>query len=452
MALAVAELMAAVPDMQRFFTVDELHASMTALASQYPKVATIRRIGTSRLGEPLPMLSIGDGPRNALVFAFPHPNEPIGGMTVHHLSRLLCAADDLRRDLGFTWHLVPCIDPDGTRLNEGWFAGPYTRRHYARHFFRPAPNQQVEWTFPLDYKQVYFDRTLPETEALMRVIDELRPELMYSLHNAEYGGVYYYLSREAPDLYAPLQSLPALEGLPLHLGEPEQPMIRQVAEGIHIMPTQQETIDFIAAHGGDPAKTTMGGSSDSWAARHGTFTLIVEEPYWDDPRANDTTPSDVTRRAALLQSAADLQESLAFLAESYAAVTPDLRADSPFRRSIEATLHESPEMLAQLTHWATNSPETDRPATVAELFSSTDLVHMLRLRSGGQYLRLLEGEIGIGNGTPAIRAQHATALACFNTWCNEAERSGQGMVIPIRKLVAVQVGAALVVAEWLRGQ
>ena len=107
----------------------------------------------------------------------------------HHLGRLLCEDDALRDELGFSWHIMPCIDPDSTRLNEGWFAGPFTRRHYARHFFRPAPDQQVEWTFPLAYKSAYFDRTLPETEALMRVIDELRPELMYSLHNAEHGGV-----------------------------------------------------------------------------------------------------------------------------------------------------------------------------------------------------------------------------------------------------------------------
>jgi hypothetical protein len=437
--------------MERFLTVDELNSGIDALATEFPEIASVRRVGTSRLGEPLHMLSIGGGPRNALVFAFPHPNEPIGGMTVHYLGRLLCEDAALRDELGFSWHLIPCIDPDGTRLNEGWFGGPFTRRHYARHFFRPAPDQQVEWTFPLAYKQAYFDRTLRETEALMRVIDELRPELMYSLHNAEHGGVYYYVSREAPELYATLQQLPAWEGLPLHLGEPEQPMIRPVAEGIYIMPSQHEMIDFIEAHGGDPAKSSMGASSDSWAARHGAFTLIVEEPYWDDPRANDLSPSAVIRRDALLESAEALRDALAFFQESYAAVERDLTADSPYRRTIEATLRDSADMLQQLTHWARTSDETARPATVAELFSSQDLAHMLRLRTGGQYLRLLEGEIGIGNGTPAIRSRLASAQERFDAWCNEADAAAQGAVIPIRKLVAVQVGAALATAEWLRG-
>lgn len=447
----IRRYMQALPEMERFLTVDDLNAGIDALAAAHPDIARVRRVGTSRLGEPLRMLSIHGGPRNALVFAFPHPNEPIGGLTAHHLSRLLCEDAALRAALGFSWHIIPCIDPDGTRLNEGWFAGPFTRRHYARHFFRPAPDQQVEWTFPLEYKQVFFDRTLRETEALMRVIDDLRPALMYSLHNAEHGGVYYYLSREAPALYPTLQALPGWEGLPLHLGEPEQPMIRALAPGIYLMPSQQEMIDFIAAHGGDPTKAVMGGSSDSWAARHGTFSLIVEEPYWDDPRANDLTPTSITRRDALLASAAAIHEMLAFFDASYAAVTPDLRADSPFRRTIVATLRETTDMLEQITHWARTSEETARPATVAERFSSDDLVHMLRLRTCGQYLRMLEGEVGIGNGTPAIRAALAAARERFDAWCAEADAAAQGEVIPIRKLVAVQLGAALATATWLRG-
>jgi hypothetical protein len=83
-------------------------------------------------------------------------------------------------------------------LNEGWLKGPFTREHYARNFYRSAGDEQVEWSFPLDYKTAYFDAVLPETAALMRLIDHVRPALMCSLHNTEQGGVYYYLSRPEP--------------------------------------------------------------------------------------------------------------------------------------------------------------------------------------------------------------------------------------------------------------
>jgi hypothetical protein len=381
----------------------------------------------------------------------PHPNEPIGAMLVVHLTRLLCEDADLRAALDYTWHFIPTVDPDGSRLNEGWFAGPFTRSQYARHFFRPASNQQVEWTFPFAYKRAFFDAILPETLALMRVIDEVKPEFMYSLHNAEYGGVYYYVSRPAEPLYELFGQIPGWEGLPLHLGEPEMPMLAPVAPAVYIMPGKEQMYDWIEEFGGDPAKRQSGGSSDSYARKYGTFTLIVEMPYWDDPRANDLTPTSTNRRAALHASIAKNEALLDFVAEIYASVEPDLKAVSPFRLSTEAAIMDMREYMEQARTWAESSADTDRPATVAELFSNEDGPHMFRLRTGGQLVRMLEGEAAIGNNTPAIRAALARARAQFEQWCAEADAFEQGTPIPIRKLVAVQLGAALATAAFLQG-
>lgn len=49
------------PDMDRFLTVDELHAGFERVAVEYPDLATTKRVGSSRLGEPIRMLSIGSG-------------------------------------------------------------------------------------------------------------------------------------------------------------------------------------------------------------------------------------------------------------------------------------------------------------------------------------------------------------------------------------------------------
>src|SRR6266702_6061262 len=159
----ILPLLDRVPEFDAFPTVDEMTAAVEQLAQRYPAVATLRRIGTSRLGEPLACLSVGSGTRGALLVGMPHPNEPIGAHTATYLAQLLCEDEALRESFDATWHIVPCIDPDGTRLNEGWFKGPFTRTHYARHFYRPASEDQVEWTFPFAYKNAYFDRVLPET-------------------------------------------------------------------------------------------------------------------------------------------------------------------------------------------------------------------------------------------------------------------------------------------------
>src|SRR5580658_5476780 len=205
----VTDLIGAVPDFSAFPLVDELVDQLEALAGGHPDVASLVRVGTSRLGEPIPALRVEGGPREALVFGGVHPNEPIGGLTALHLARTLCAGPELRHRLDYSWTVVPCIDPDGMRLNEGWFDGSFVRSHYGRHFFRPAGEEQVEWTFPFQYKKAYFDAVLPETLALMRQIDERKPSLMCSLHNGELGGVYYYLSKAVPGIYRDLQEIPA---------------------------------------------------------------------------------------------------------------------------------------------------------------------------------------------------------------------------------------------------
>src|SRR5690606_9811634 len=191
----------AVPAQNSFPTVDELHRAMEELRTRHPEHISVQRIGTSRLGESIPLYRVGAGAHSALVAGGVHPNEPIGSLTILHLVEQLVTDDAFRAALDTTWHIIPCADPDGMRLNEGWFADPADRDRYAREFFRPAPDEQVEWTFPFSYKKAYFDAMMPETQALARAIDLSRPDLYVPLHNSEGGGAYYYLSRPEPELY-----------------------------------------------------------------------------------------------------------------------------------------------------------------------------------------------------------------------------------------------------------
>jgi hypothetical protein len=442
--------MSRVPEMERFLTVDELRRDMAALAEAHPELARLRRVGTSRLGEPIEMLTIGNGSRQALLFGCPHPNEPIGAMLVHHLAHLLCEDAELRGSLDYTWNLIACIDPDGTRLNEAWFAGPFTPTMYARHFYRPTATEQVEWTFPIAYKNLYFDRTLPETQALMRVIDELRPAFMFSLHNAGFGGVYYYISDPAEPLYPVFHQLPEWEGLALDLGEPEVPWMTTFAPAIYDMVTAREAYDFTEQHGGDPAKHPMGTSSDDYASRYGAFTLVVEMPYFDDPRSNDRTVTETIRREAILRRIALQREQNDFVRGQYERVRADLKAVSPFRLTVEGWTAQAADHLEEQRRWAESDPDTARPATVAELFSNDQMARFYRLLAVGVYLRMLEGEIAIGNHTPAIRESLRESRELFDRWAAELAEATPARPIPIRRLVAVQLGAGLAAAHYLQ--
>lgn len=441
-----------VPEMDRFLGVDELNAGLEQLAREYPDIASIRRVGSSKLGEPISMLTIGNGSHNALLFACPHPNEPIGAMLVNLLAQLLCTDTALRDGFDYTWHLIPCVDPDGTRLNEAWFAGPFTIRNYARHFYRPAADQQVEWTFPISYKKLFFDRVLPETQMLMRVIDELKPELMVSLHNAGFGGVYYYIGREAEPIYQTLHELPGWLDLPLSLGEPEVPYAVPFAPAIFPMISVREGYDFQEANGGDPTTRVSGASSHDYASKHNTFTLVTEVAYYDDARVNDQTPTDVIRRDAILQGLDLSEEGSNSFRDQYQAVAKDLRGNSPFESAVRWWVETFGESREAERNWAKENPEADRPATVAEVFSSLQQTQFYRLLWQGMIVRMLEGEIAIGNGTPAIRKQLVDSRRIFEEWADKLEGGLEYRVVPIRKLVAVQLGSVLATAEHLSRQ
>ncbi|MGP8205186.1 MAG: M14 family zinc carboxypeptidase [Acidimicrobiales bacterium] len=446
----LAGLVDAVPDFTAFPLVDELVDQLEELASRYPDVASLIRAGTSRLGEPITALRVESGPREALVFGGVHPNEPIGGLTALHLARALCAAPELRQRLSYSWTVVPCIDPDGMRLNEGWFKGPFVRSHYGRHFYRPAGEEQVEWTFPFRYKKAYFDAVLPETLALMRQIDERKPALMCSLHNGELGGAYYYLSTAVPGIYQELQEIPALFGLPLDLGEPEVPYVERFADAIYGMIRSEDAYDFAEASGTDPLASRSGASSASYAARHGTVTLVSELPYWVDPRASRTELVARSYGALLKARGAKLRHMVELLKQALVAVERDLVTASPFWRASRAFITSIASLPGQDEYRAAQ-PESERPATMAEEHALGDIVHCFRLRYGGIMLRALDGELAVGNGTPAIRRERMKLAEVYLEWAEEADRATPMPPAPIRALVATQFGAILVTAAGLPG-
>jgi hypothetical protein len=151
------QILSKIPDYKCFLTVDEMDENSKALAEEYPDKVKIFLAGKSRKGHPIYCLKIGNGSKNALMFGCPHPNEPMGAMTLEFFSRAIAEDDELREELDYTWYIIKSIDVDGTMLNEKWFKGPFTLYNYTRNFFRPVAYEQVEWTFPVEYKNYVFN-------------------------------------------------------------------------------------------------------------------------------------------------------------------------------------------------------------------------------------------------------------------------------------------------------
>ena len=440
-----------VPDYEEFLTVDELNASSQALADEYKHVEFFR-VGESTEGEPISALRIGDGPRNALLFGFPHPNEPIGSMTLEYLSRRLAEDDTLREELGYAWYIVKCIDPDGARLNEGWFKGEFTPLRYALNYYRPPGKNQVEWTFPIDYKTLHFHSPLPETRALMRLIDEHRPDFMYSLHNAGFCGVYWYIGEELPSLYPRLHELVNGQGLPLHMGEPETPFIEKLDDAIFRMFGIEESYDFNEEHSDvDPATIIENGTSSHGYLRSvcDGFTLVCEMPYYFDERVTDDSPSDIDRREAVLEGIGRGEEDYAFLRPRFEAITKEADKSMRLYQTMADYIENFEKRMAPRKRHAETTDEYEGKATVAQAFDSLvarKFGSMLRM---GMALRVADQalENGPKMETEKIKEEIYGRIMETN---HEVENETDIEIIPIQKLVRVQLGSGLMIADHLR--
>lgn len=393
-----------IPDYDVYWTVDEMNASTERLAGDFPDLVTVKTTGESQKGEPVQLISIGEGERNALVYAGAHGNEATGAMTGEFLSRCLCENEELRRELGYRWHFIKCIDPESMRLNEGWFKGPFTELQYHVNYYRQAQDEQPEYMFPVEYKTLQFDQPLPESRALQAAIDAIRPEFMWSLHNSDFGGVYCHVSWACEPLQEVFPQILKSFDLPYDFGESSLP-VESFAPGINKRLSLKDIYDAMMAAGvEDPAGKIgwRGMASDYAEDRYGTFYFVVEAPYWAFEAMGDTSPVDI-RRAEDIEQARSRGEAFAeWLGSHIDRVHRDLRLKTPFHRLIDeqmASRRGRSSGLAKLVH---KDADADRPATRAEHFTSVYWQEHTRQRIRGIFIRMLEAEIGAGNDTDEI--------------------------------------------------
>ena len=78
------------------------------------------------------------------------------------------------------------------------------------------------------------------------VIDEIRPEFIYSLHNAGFGGVYWYETDATPEIWEEMRRAPEEMGIPMNLGEPEAPYCQLLSPAIYKELSITDEYDYLA--------------------------------------------------------------------------------------------------------------------------------------------------------------------------------------------------------------
>lgn len=441
-------LLDGIPDYQEFLTVAQMDANSKALAEAYPETVTLLELGATKEGHPLYGLKIGKGSRNALMYGCPHPNEPMGAMMLEYLSEAMVKEPDFLEAYDYTWYLIKSIDLDGTLKNEQWFKPPFSITSYARNFFRPAGHQQVEWTFPLTYKKYSFNEPIPETQALMDLIDAIRPEFIYSLHNAGFGGTYWYISKPFPDLWQKFYTVSEEQGIPLHLGEPEVNYIEQYAPAVYKMFGTKETYDYFETYGDAPAQSmiTTGTSAHGYCEDQGidTTVLITELPYFYEPSIENDRILDITRADSFLEGL-DFSLNEAERLKYYYDKIPKTD-NNQFLWMVAATIENRKDHYQTSKDFVLNNKEYEALCKVSEDFDNSKVKRFYNLLAWGLLLRGIEAEIAEGQDLAKLKEQVEQE---FNQQAEACEALLDYRFIPIRKLIRVQLESGLLVLDEL---
>lgn len=454
-----AKLLGGIPDYQVFFTLDQFDASSRELAARYPETVTLLQIGTSRAGRPILCLKIGDGAENVLMMGCPHPNEPIGAMLLEYLSESLAGSPSLRRAYPYTWYIIKVWDVDGYRLNEGWLHGPFTITDYARHVFRPAGVEQVDWTFPIDYKGLHFHNCLPETLAVKDLIDKIRPKFIYSLHNSGFGGVYWYMTRALEGIFQDLWKIPEKNGMPLSLGMAESdssvPFGNAVFQTLGIC----ARYDHLEKYGAPGAAEAIrcGDTSAAYADRaYNSFTLMTELPYFYDPRVENQSAGSISLKEGMLKRDAENSAMSKELRDILAISKSYLGQDNPFMRAVES-FSVARGVNTSLENLVNSDSRYLELATKAEEFDLLYVSKFYKLLSYGMLVRANEKALAewrerrlhSKEAEETIAYALGAAKAAFQRLAAYLEEHLHYKVVPIKNMIAVQLESGLIVLEEL---
>ncbi|MCX5375187.1 M14 family zinc carboxypeptidase [Streptomyces sp. NBC_00091] len=393
----------------RYPTPHELALAGRALADEHPGRVRMRQAGVSRGGRPLWLLSVDGqrgGPREVLVVAGAHANEPVGGATALDLARRVIRAGGG----GAGWHFLLCADPDGADLHRT--PRPYSLLEYHRNFYRPPGPEQPEWAPSL----LPPDRLPPETRALSALLAELRPVLQVSLHGTDLGGSWVQLTRDVPGLAEPFGKSAAELRIPVETGASDAAGWTSPGPGIFVMPQA----------GSEETRLS------TWC--HGGTTAIVEVPMWASDLVDDPAPHP-DPRGALRMLAGRLTGDAARVAGLREGVRGAEPGAAALLRAVDWTLGLIPQVAAEWT-----APGVPAEATTASLGSLDAFGRRLSLRAAAMLLRVLRAQ-----GHPGAPGLDRLVTG----WCEEFSARFRARWVPVATQVEHQSRTVLAAYDCL---
>jgi len=450
----VQEVLRDVPHFETFCSVAKLHGLVETLRGE-SSACTVEVAGTSVCGEPIHHVRFGNGSAKALVVAFPHCHEPIGSLTVFTLMRLLHQGNRALAQADVEWHIVPCIDPDGALLNEGWTQKPFTFRNYMRSRHLQPWVDQVDCSFPITYKKLVFNQPSKEAKILQGLLDRIRPDFFFTLHNwIAAGGAWYGISHDiGQKYYLELHELREQHHIPIQVSIAHQKWCAQFGEGIFELFVTKKLYDDLEQTLPSPERfLPMGAASWEYLAeiKHNAVAFVAELPHLKYPSDGLKSETGQNLRQLKLRLEADNKFLITVILEEWEKVKEDLDTESPFYRkvlheivSIREKLCEGMPLSASSTQDILFNPAYGRTMTAGERFDTYVGDRFDVLCHSYEFVRLLNGS----KQSPAVRQATERLERLFDEALDDIAKDinlDDFNVIDCDTLAKVQLGSGLI--------
>jgi len=439
-----------IPDWEKYLTVDQIREEAARLVSEYPSKVELIDLGKSTEGESIICLKVGDGKYNALIHGFPNSEEPYGGNLLTYLARALVENPEVIEALDYTWYLVPCSDPDAARLNEGYQAGKNTVLNYCMNYYRTPVSISPELCFPIRFGPLDLNNPVPETKALMKVMDKVKLHFISSLHMMKWGGISYMVPFECPELYADLQN--ATQRFNIFLRKRPGTMLAPGMMWAEYLTAARNWIRHYAT-GNTNIEPIKGSQMLEYGQQYNPhmFIMIPECCHWYDPRMLDDRPSDTTIGEAFEYGDGKMREMEEFILDLWKRAEPDLKHDTVFRRMMQEDIDPLIRKYTNVSNppFRFSDDYLKRKATIAQKIGIEGHDDLYRMFWLGGLVRTfdLEYEKSENNNIKALREEAYTKLAEWDKFLHE---NYEVIHHPIRDLVGMSIGALLSSAEYAK--
>ena len=451
----------AVPHFDRFCSVDKLYELVDEIGRDRGAGSVIVA-GRSRDGLPIHQVTFCGGRTKALVVGGPHAMEPIGSLTVYALLTLLKQRHPSLLDADVEWHVIPCIDPDGAKLNEGWTQQDFSLERYMRHRYMQATQDQVDTSFPYSYKRLAYSAPSAEAEVLRTIIDRTRPDFYFPLHNNCLGGAFFFLSRDLGEsTYQTIRHLLDRLDYPMHPRPPYREVTGEYAPGFMPLLTLGKFYDYLEATTSYPERSLQRGGA-SWdyleQTRPSTLVFVAELGHVQHPDSESDESTGQNLRQFKMHLDAEMKSLAALMLEKWQRTKDLVDQGSPLYRAVFGgmtfpTHDQIVEGGSPLARYPTRdvlfNPRFNKEMSRGERFDACmEDGGFLFLRTTYQFVRMLQQSPASPEVTDAAHILDKAFKEAFELVINSVE-SNRFKTFELATLVRAQFGSCLIALNSL---